>query len=26
VSALANTREFAPLIAAQAFAAQVGCR
>ena len=26
VSALANTREFAPLIAATAFAAQVGCR
>lgn len=26
VSALANTREFAPLIAAMAFAAQVGCR
>jgi len=26
VSALANTREFAPLIAAVAFAAQVGCR
>ncbi len=26
VSALANTREFAPLIAAMAFAAQIGCR
>lgn len=26
VSALANTREFAPLIAATAFAAQIGCR